>query len=157
MKLWLKELWREKKKKFHFIFFLSASSSISKHCFWSLMELIVGQGKEATWSIFFSLSLQLKGKGKKNHLSSVLTLCLLIAEHFCIQDLTFRLMVGKAWALVLHSESAFPVLWSGRKRHCRAGPVCAVSRSVFRCAPLPAFHVAAHVNLGIAFNFCVLC
>lgn len=26
---------------------------------------------------------------------------------------------------------------------------------MFRCAPLPVFHVAAHANLGIAFNLCV--
>ena len=40
----------------------------------------------------------------------------------------------------------------GRAR-CRAGPVCAGSWSVFRCAPFPISLVAAHVNLGIAFNF----
>lgn len=37
----------------------------------------------------------------------------------------------------------------------RAAMRTRTSESTFRCAPLPVFHVAAPVNLGLAFKFCV--
>lgn len=115
------------------------------------------KGSHAKLFFFFFSSLFNERERKKYRLGSVLTWCLLIVEYFCIQDLTFQLMVGKARALVLYSESAFPVLWSGRKRWLESRVGVCRAAYMFRCAPLPVFHVAAHANLGIAFRFCVLC
>lgn len=137
-----------------FFSFLSASSSISKHCFWSLMEFVVGQEKEAMWTFFFFSLPLIKGKGKKNPSE-------FSASFMFVDPLTF-----------LYPGSNLTV--NGRKSQgsgviLRAGPSCAVkwkeetaaeqvhvrraSQSRFRCAPLPAFHAAAHVHWSITFHF----
>lgn len=47
------------------------------------------------------------------------------------------------------------VEWKEEPLQSRAG-VCSVQKCVQVC-PISRLHVAAHVNLGIAVNFCVLC